>query len=174
MTHDLSADELIALLDLQPLEGEGGFYSQTYRQPDDSGSGSLATAILFLITPDSFSGLHRLVHDELFHFYLGDPCEMVTFRRGNVEKTTLGHHVREGMKVQHLVKAGLWQGTRLRAGGRFALLGTTMTPGFDPATFELADERTLAELKPDDRELLQSYLPIPCGGPGSKPIARRV
>ncbi|MGI8484495.1 MAG: cupin domain-containing protein [Thermomicrobiales bacterium] len=161
MNHDYTADELIALLDLQPLEGEGGFFRQTYRQPDPTGTGSLTTAILFLVTPDSYSGLHRLTHDELFHFYLGDPCEMVTFRGAvDLEMTTLGSDLRTGMRVQHLVEAGQWQGTRLRPDGRFALLGTTMTPGFDPAGFELASEETLADLNETDRAIVQPYLPL--------------
>lgn len=161
MHQDLTADELIALLDLQPLAGEGGYFRQTYHQPDASGFGSLTTAILFLITPDAYSGLHRLTHDELFHFYLGDACEMVTFRTGeDFGITTLGADLRRGMKIQHLVEAEYWQGTRLRTGGRFALLGTTMTPGFDPAGFHLASEATLSGLREDDRTFARSYLPV--------------
>ena len=161
MNLDYTADELITLLDLHPLDGEGGFFRQTYRQPDAQGTGSLTTAILFLVTPDSFSGLHRLTHDELFHFYLGDPCEMVTFRgAGDLKMTILGSDLRSGMSVQQLVEAGQWQGTRLRAGGRFALFGTTMTPGFDPAGFELACEETLADLNESDRAIVRPYLPL--------------
>ncbi|MGI8404279.1 MAG: cupin domain-containing protein [Thermomicrobiales bacterium] len=161
MNHDYTADELIALLGLQPLEGEGGFFRQTYRQPDATGKGSLTTAILFMVTPDSFSALHRLTHDELFHYYLGDPCEMVTFRGSDdFELTTLGSDLRGGMKVQQLVEAGQWQGTRLRAGGRFALFGTTMTPGFNPLGFELAGEETLLELCELDRAIVRPYLPL--------------
>lgn len=166
MNHDYTADELIVLLGLQPLEGEGGFFRQTYRQPDAIGNGSLTTAILFLVTPDSFSGLHRLTHDELFHYYLGDPCEMVTFRGSDaLELTTLGSDLRSGMKVQHLVEAGQWQGTRLRAGGRFALLGTTMTPGFDPSGFELASEETLLELSESERAIVRPFLPVMYASP---------
>jgi len=161
MNQDLTAEELIALLDLQPLAGEGGYYRETYRQPDASGRGSLTTAILFLVTPAYYSGLHCLTHDELFHFYLGDPCEMVTFRSGDdLMITAIGPDLRRGMKIQHLVEAKTWQGTRLRAGGRFALLGTTMTPGFDPAGFQLASEANLLELSGPDRAIVRPYLPV--------------
>ena len=68
----LTADEVIALLNLKPLPLEGGFYRETYRaeewhRPDKS----LATAMYYLLTPQTFSALHRLPTDEIFHFYMG-------------------------------------------------------------------------------------------------------
>jgi predicted cupin superfamily sugar epimerase len=140
MTELTNAEDVIALLELRPLPGEGGFFRQTYAQRSVvAGAPPLTTAIYYLVTPDAFSSLHRLNHDELFHFYLGDPCEMVTYVDGRQpEIAILGQDLRAGMTVQQIVPAGTWQGTRLRAGGRFALMGTTMTPGFDPDGFELA------------------------------------
>jgi hypothetical protein len=38
--------------------------------------------------------------------------------------------------VQHVVPRGVWQGSRLCPGGRVALLGTTMAPGFDVRDYE--------------------------------------
>ena len=159
MPADLTAEELIALLDLQPLPGEGGYFRQTYVRESTGDNAPLTTAILYLITPDSFSGLHRLTHDELFHVYLGDPCEMVTFGDdGDVRFTTLGSDLRAGMAIQQLVPAGTWQGTRLLPGGRFALLGTTMTPGYEPAGFELAPSDVLSVLSADDRARVRPFL----------------
>lgn len=156
----LTADEVIALLDLAPLEGEGGFFRQTYVRND----GVSTTAILYLVTPDSFSSLHRLSHDELFHAYLGDPCRMLTFRDGDLPvETILGGDLRGGQRIQHLVPAGTWQGTRLVEGGAWALLGTTMTPGFDPAGFEGASDAILAGLSPEIATLLRPYLPSSLG-----------
>ena len=159
MPADLTAEELVALLDLQPLPGEGGFFRQTYALESTGADAPLTTAILYLVTPDSFSGLHRLTHDELFHVYLGDPCEIVTFRQGgDVRFTTLGSDLCAGMSIQHLVLAGTWQGTRLVPGGRFALLGTTMTPGYDPKGFELATPDVLSMLSSDDRARVRPFL----------------
>ncbi|MGB3306615.1 MAG: cupin domain-containing protein [Thermomicrobiales bacterium] len=159
MPAEITAEELIALLDLQPLPGEGGYFRQTYIRESTGADVPLTTAILYLVTPDSFSGLHRLTHDELFHVYLGHPCEMVTFRDGgDVRFTTLGSDLRAGMTVQHLVPAGTWQGTRLVPGGQFALLGTTMTPGYDPAGFELATPDVLSKLPVEDQERVRPFL----------------
>ncbi|MGC4190030.1 MAG: cupin domain-containing protein [Thermomicrobiales bacterium] len=157
---NLTADEVIALLDLAPLDGEGGMFRQTYVRTGDVST----TAILYLITPVSFSSLHRLTGDELFHVYLGDPCRMVTFRDGEgPAETILGGDIRAGQRVQHLVPAGTWQGTRLVEGGAWALLGTTMTPGFDPAGFELATDAQLDGRSPEVAALLRSYLPAALG-----------
>ncbi|RDB16009.1 hypothetical protein Hypma_003488 [Hypsizygus marmoreus] len=159
--NQLTAPEIVALLNLQPLDHEGGMYRQTHIR---TGPVSSTTAIYYLVTQDSFSSLHRLNHDELFHFYLGDPCEMVTFRDGEQPAITrLGQDIRRGERVQHLVPAGTWQGTRLVEGGSFALFGTTMTPGFDPRGFEAADESILDVIDDEHRSLVRRYLPSALG-----------
>jgi hypothetical protein len=139
MTHDLSASDVIAMFDLHPLPGEGGFFRETWKLPDPESARPRATSILYLVTPTSFSALHRLDHDEMFHVYAGDPCHMVMVDPGNeVHEISLGADLAAGMVVQHLVPEGWWQGTRLAPGGRWALLGTTNSPGFTPEGFELA------------------------------------
>ncbi|MCI0432983.1 MAG: cupin domain-containing protein [Gemmatimonadetes bacterium] len=103
------------------------------------------TAIFYLHTTGTFSALHRLPGDEVFHFYLGDPVEMLMlFSDGRHERVVLGPDV-ERMSVQHVVPGGTWQGSRLIHGGGYALLGTTMAPGFDfkdydPGTRELVGQ----------------------------------
>ena len=155
MQDDFSVDELIAWFDLQPLEGEGGFFRRTWFRSPTEGDKPEASCIMYLITPDSFSALHRLRHDEMFHFYLGDPCLSITMdRTGAIGETVLGREVRSGMKVQHLVPGGTWQATRLVEGGRFALLGTTMSPGFHTSDFELATSELLTGMDPDVQRVL--------------------
>lgn len=139
----LTAGDVIRLLDLKPLPEEGGLFRETYRSP-------LSTAIYYLITPDHFSTLHRVRGDEVFHFYLGDPVEMLMLRAdGSGEVVTLGTDLNAGMRPQIIVKGGVWQGSRLREGGSFALLGTTMAPGFDIADFETGDRAALCAQFPN-------------------------
>lgn len=146
-----AADRLKRLLGLKPLPIEGGYYAESYRAAqvlgaDFTGRGprTLSTAIFYLLTPETCSRLHRLASDELYHFYLGDPVELLQLSPdGSGRVMTLGPNLMKGMAVQTLVPAGTWQGLRLRRGGRYALMGTTMAPGFDLADCECADRSTL-------------------------------
>ena len=154
----LNANEIRKALGLQPLAVEGGYFAETYRsalvlaQPplaSYSGQRALSTAIYYLLTPDTFSAMHRLKGDELYHFYLGDPVEMLVLKPdGEAGTVLLGPDILSGMRLQYPVPAGAWQGSRLAPGGKFALMGTTMSPGFDPADFELGEREELSRRYP--------------------------
>jgi predicted cupin superfamily sugar epimerase len=160
-----TAEEIIRLLRLEPLPQEGGWYRQTYRSalqlpaevlaPPYRAARAAGTAIYYLLTPDTFSALHRLPTDEVFHFYLGDPVEMLQLGPNSADGgriLRLGSDILAGQHVQTVVPAGVWQGSWLREGGAFALMGTTMTPGFDFADYEAADGDALIAAFPDFAE----------------------
>src|SRR5437016_13667545 len=152
----LTADQLIAALNLRPLPVEGGYYRQTYRSTQTHAHARpAATAIYYLLTADTCSALHRLPSDEIFHFYLGDPVSMLQlWPDGTGRILTLGADVRAGQAPQVVVPRGVWQGSWLAFGGRFALLGTTMAPGFEFADYESADRTDLCRRYPAFRELI--------------------
>lgn len=154
-------EQLVSALDLVPLPEEGGLYAETWRSGVTILAGSLpagyagprmaGTAIYFLLTaePGCFSALHAVTGDEIFHFYLGDPVEMLLLHPdGRHETVTLGPDVLGGQRVQFVVPGGVWQGCRLAPGGRYALMGTTMAPGFDPADFTLGRRADLSARYP--------------------------
>jgi hypothetical protein len=86
----------------------------------------------------------------MFHFYLGDPVEMLQlFPDGTARDVVLGNDPRAGMSFQAVVPGGVWQGSSLRPGGRYALLGTSMSPGFDFADFELGERAELVAAYPE-------------------------
>lgn len=157
----MTANELIKTLNLIPLPGEGGYYRETYRgQPlglppahfgsPDSAIRPTSTAIYYLITPESFSALHRVKSDEIFHFYLGDTVDMIQIdSQGNLRRFILGTNLLENEEPQVLVQKGNWQALRLRSGGRWALMGTTVAPGFEFEDFELGERNTLLNLYPE-------------------------
>lgn len=141
-----SPEEIIKLLDLKPLDIEGGFFRETYRSEDIlpktalpafyQTARCLGTAIYYLLTPESFSVLHKVNSDEIFHFYLGDPVQMLLlYPDGTGREVTLGQDLGSGQAVQLVVPRGVWQGAALKQGGRFALLGTTVSPGFEYQDF---------------------------------------
>jgi uncharacterized protein len=144
----LSLDQIKTILKLEPHPKEGGFFAETYRCATEikteGGARALHTAIYYLLTPDSFSEMHVLPGDEMFHFYLGDPVETLQlFPDGSSDIVNLGQDIAHGMKLQHVVRGGVWQGSRLKEGGKYALLGTTMSPGF---AYEDYESGSVAEL----------------------------
>ena len=162
----LTPEQIRDLLKMKPLPVEGGYFSETYRSKDAlpasalpgsyPGERAISAAIYYMLTPDTFSALHRLRGDEIYHFYLGDPVEMLQLKPGGTgEAVLLGQDVAAGMRLQHVVPAGTWQGARLAPGGKFALLGTTMAPGFEFADFELGDRAMLSERFPQFREMIR-------------------
>jgi predicted cupin superfamily sugar epimerase len=156
----MTVEDIVRALGLEPLPGEGGRFRETYRAahvvdaralPSGyAGPRATSTAIYYLLTPNEFSALHRVRGDEVFHFYLGDPVEMLQLHPGGTGRVVaLGSDLGRGMHPQVVVPGGVWQGSRLQDGGRFALLGCTMAPGFDPADFELASRAKLVVEFPD-------------------------
>ena len=163
-----TAETLIRVLGLEVLPVEGGHFRQTYRAGETvtvagTGGGTArskprATAILYLLSaaPDSFSALHRLPTDEIYHFYLGNPVELLLLRPGgDSEVVTLGHEVLNGQQLQFVVPADAWQGARLAPGGEFALLGTTMAPGFIEEDYVPGDRDSLLGQYPDRAGLIR-------------------
>jgi len=142
----MTADEIRDLLQLVPLPGEGGYYRETYRANAQlpGSTKSLSTAIYYFLTPDTCSLLHRLPTDEVYHFYLGSPVHLVLLPPGEKgEVVTLGTDLYAGYRPQVVVPAGTWQGSRLALDGDYALLGTTMSPGFDFSDYEAGQRSQL-------------------------------
>ena len=147
---------------MKPLPQEGGYYVETYRCGEKitllarySSDRNLQSAILYLLTPDTFSSLHRLKSDEIYHFYLGGPVKMLLlYPDGSSELITLGHNITNGQQVQVTVPQGSWQGCFLSKAGEFALMGTTMSPAFEFADFEAGQQEELIKQYPDRRELI--------------------
>jgi len=156
----LTAEEIIRYLKLEPLQVEGGYFREIYRSTlkvsaSDlpsvyEGARNLATSIYYLLTPGEFSAIHRLPSDEIFHFYLGDPVQMLQlYPDGKGEVIMIGNDLAQNMSPQVLAPGGTWQGTRLASGGRLALMGTTVFPGFDYRDFTLGSREELGRLYPD-------------------------
>jgi len=145
----MTSDEIKALLHLEPHPVEGGWYSRTYTSSVSvallGGVRPYGTAIYYLLEEGTFSEMHMLASDEIFHFYLGDPVEMLQLRPdGGSALPTLGPDLRAGHHVQLVVPAGVWQGARLIDGGKMALLGCTVTPGFDFSDYRSGKYEELA------------------------------
>src|SRR4051812_24970692 len=166
----LTAQQVIEQLRLVPLTIEGGYFRETYRaalviphiglKHEYSGERNASTAIYYLLTPNMYSAIHRVKSDEVFHFYAGDPVEMLQLwpdDTGHI--VTISNDLAAGHEPQLVVPAGIWQGCRLLGGGVWALMGCTVSPGFDYADFELATREELMSTYPDFVELITALLP---------------
>jgi hypothetical protein len=156
----MTAEETKALLKLEPHPIEGGSFRQTYISACSvelpRGRRSVGTAIYYLLEAGTFSEMHMVASDEIFHFYLGDPVEMLQLLPDRHSAIfSLGPDLQAGQRPQILVPAGVWQGERLVEGGKVALLGCTVTPGFDFADYRSASFRELAEKWPEQAELIR-------------------
>jgi predicted cupin superfamily sugar epimerase len=157
----MNSDEIKKLLKLEAHPIEGGYFRRTYTSTGtvESARGVRAqgTAIYYLLETGAFSELHVLESDEIFHFYLGDPVEMLhLYPDGGSAVFTLGHDLEAGQQVQILVPAGVWQGARLAGDGKVALLGCTVTPGFNYADYRNARYADLASKWPDQAERIRA------------------
>jgi uncharacterized protein len=93
--------------------------------------------------------------DEIWHFYAGDPLEVIEIDpTGNLKITDIGNDFSKNQHFQHVVPAGNWFGSRVKAGGEFSLVGCTVAPGFDFADFEMATPENLLSLFPEHRSVI--------------------
>ena len=157
----MTPQELKTLLNLAPHPVEGGSFRRTYTSAltieTERGTRKAGTAIYYLLEPGTFSEMHMLAADEVFHFYLGDPVEMLQlYPDGGSAVFTLGQDLLQDQQVQLTVPAGVWQGTRLLPGGKLALLGCTVTPGFEFADYTSGSYADLAAKWPAEAERIRA------------------
>jgi len=153
-----TAQDWIDHLDMES-HPEGGYYRETYRTsetiPEEAlpdrfdGPRDVAALIYFLLPADSFSALHRIQQDEIWHFYAGAP---ITLHRiapdGTYATQTLGRDVTAGQQLHAVVPAGTWFGATVDGDEGYGLAGCTTAPAFEFADFELADRTALGEAFP--------------------------
>jgi len=154
----MTADDVKKLLGLAPHPREGGWYVRTWESAEmvatSFGERRTSTAIYYLLEPETFSEMHRLASDEIFHHYLGGPVEMLQLLPdGSSQRVVIGKDIEAGERPQVAVKRGVWQGSRLLEGD-FALLGCTVSPGFEFADYEPGERTELKGKWPDRSEMI--------------------
>ena len=136
MTGLPSAADIIARLALQP-HPEGGHYRETFRDSRTDASGRAhSTAIYFLLARGERSHWHRIDAVEIWHFYAGSALSLRIADGGDTSSVRLGPDLAAGEVPQAIVPARAWQAAE--STGDWTLVGCTVAPGFDFATFELA------------------------------------
>lgn len=139
-------------LALQP-HPEGGYFVEVYRSREGipqsalperfGGDRSFCTAIFYLLESGDFSAFHRIASDETWHFYAGDPLDIVMLSSDGARTVRLGRELHKGEVLQMTVPAEVWFAARPVFGSAYTLAGCTVSPGFDFADFEMGDRQVL-------------------------------
>ena len=98
------------------------------------------TTIYFLLEAQDRGRWHRVVGEEAWHFYEGDPLELLWLEPKSwaMDRRLLGPPA-DGREPIAVVPAGHWQAAR--STGDYSLLGCTMGPGFEYADFAMLADR---------------------------------
>jgi len=150
------ANAIIEALNLAPLDQEGGFFRRSgeaqllVRRPESTDETRAYSVIYALYTAEDFSALHRLKTDEIWCWHAGETLESLRlYPDGRGEWVRLGMDLAGGARPQSTVDAGIWQGTRLVAGGSWALVSCVVAPEFRWEDFQLADRQEMQARYPD-------------------------
>ena len=165
---DLSAADVRALLGLEP-NPSCGFTTPTYNSPlrvqTPHGERDCAFAQYFLVAPERAMVMHRIRSDQLYHHYAGDPLEVLRlYDNGDGDVTVVGSDLAAGQRPQLLIPAHTFHVSRVQAGGRWALLATTVFPALEPVDVELGDLEGLAAAYPAFASQINSFGAGPDGG----------
>jgi predicted cupin superfamily sugar epimerase len=168
MPGDVTADEIRRLLKLE--SAMCGFVRITFVTQRQIAPGGLlapfadgrpaGSALYFMVTPDAPVRLHRIRNDQLYHYYLGDPIEVLMLHvDGTSERVVVGPDLRGGQRVQLLIPGNTFHTARVipeRCRGWF-LGASTEWPGVEPADVEIGDVKALAAKYPSAADDLRAF-----------------
>ena len=137
----MTPEQLIAELNLEPLEPEGGWWSQSHI--DANGTG-----IHYLLTQDQCSLLHQLPGPEIYFYQLGAPLDLLVLHPdGASERVLIGPDLQAGHHLQFVVPGGCFQGSS--STGEWTLVGTSMAPPFRMEDYVPGQRQDLVERYPE-------------------------
>ena len=161
---------IIDWLKLQPNTQEGGYFAGTYTSTIGISSKDLpgfkpiketrpiCGAIYYFLDNNGFSAMHKATGDMLYHFYSGDPVQMLLLYPENSlnksEVCIFTNDIASGGCPMKLIPGGTWLGSHLTPGGSYALMGVTMSPGFNPDDYEIAKRDDLIKQYPEQEALI--------------------
>ncbi|WP_296703447.1 cupin domain-containing protein [Algoriphagus sp.] len=161
---------IINWFNLQENTAEGGYSVSTYTAKETISSKELpgfkaieqnrhiCGAIYYFLDQGTFSAMHRVTGDMIYHFYSGDPIQMLLlYPEGSSTRSELcifSNDIAGGGNPMKVIPGGTWMGSRLVAGGSYALMGVTMSPAFDPADYFIAKRKDLISQYPEQETLI--------------------
>jgi predicted cupin superfamily sugar epimerase len=167
MSDDLTADEIRALLKLEP-HATCGFVRVSFISNKQIAPGGLpapfvdgrpaGSALYFMVTPDAPVRLHRIRNDQLYHYYLGDPIEVLMLHEsGTAKHVVVGPDLRGGQCVQLLIPGNTFHTARVTGRRHWFLGASTEWPGVEQVDIEIGDVEALAAKYPDAAADLRAF-----------------
>jgi predicted cupin superfamily sugar epimerase len=167
MADDMTAEDVRKLLDLTP-NATCGYVRLTYVSKQRIAPGGLpvpfaegrpmGSALYFMLTPDEPVKLHRIRNDQLYHYYVGDPIEvLMLLADGTNELHVVGPDLRRGQKVQLFIPGNTFHTARVIGGRGWFLGGSTEWPGVEPIDVELGNAEALAARYPGVAAEIRSF-----------------
>ena len=147
---------------------EGGYFREVYRADETipkhslherySGERNHSTSIYFLITNKKFSAFHRIKSDETWHFYTGSTITIHTINEsGKYSTVKLGSNPEKGEVFQFTIPHSTWFAASVDEPDLFALVGCTVSPGFNYDDFELGNREEMLKLFPQHKEIINNF-----------------
>jgi predicted cupin superfamily sugar epimerase len=170
MINGMTFDDVRRLLDLTP-NATCGYVRVTFISKHKFAAGGMqapfadgrpaGSALYFMLTPQEPVKLHRIRNDQLYHYYLGDPIEvLMMLEDGSTERHIVGPDLRKGHKVQLLIPGGTFHTARIIGERRWFLGASTEWPGVEPKDVELGNADALAAKYPKVAAEIRSF-PLP-------------
>jgi predicted cupin superfamily sugar epimerase len=164
----LTSSQIKEWLQLQHNNDEGGYFASTYVSdlqipskdllgfPNPPETRAICSAIFYFIDSGGFSAMHRVTSDMIYHFYTGQPVQMLLlYPDGSPNRSEVcifSNDLAAGGIPMKVIPAGTWLGSRLLPGGDHALMGVSMAPGFDPSGYAIARRADLLKTYNSDQE----------------------
>jgi len=162
---EYTAEYYIEKLNLQK-HPEGGAFSEIYRADEHikkedlperfGGDRAFSTSIYFLLQGAEISAFHKIKSDEIWHFYAGSAVILyIIDEKGKLVIKKNGSDPEKGESFQVTAPKGCWFGAEVENKNSFALVGCTVSPGFDFTDFELAERDALLQEFPQHKEIIE-------------------
>ena len=167
MVDELTGEEVRTILRLEP-HATCGFVRVTFVSEKRIAPGGLpppfaegrpaGSALYFMVTPEAPVRLHRIRNDQLYHYYLGDPIDVLMLRiDGTTERVVVGPDLRNGQRVQLLIPGNTFHTARVLGQRRWFLGASTEWPGVEPADVEIGNVDALRAKYPDVANDLRAF-----------------
>ena len=170
MAAEMTFEDVRKLLDLTP-NATCGYVRVTFVSKQRMAPGGLpapfaegrpmGSALYFMLTPEEPVKLHRIRNDQLYHYYMGDPIEVLMLLvDGTSELHVVGPDLRKGQKPQLFIPGNTFHTAHVIGERRWFLGGSTEWPGVEPADVELGNAEALAARYPKVAAEIKSF-PVP-------------